>query len=166
MTRNFFLVIFCLAIFAINCNLEPAGPVAGDLYGTWKMTTAVMTSTVTTHTALTNTNNTTTNNTHTTFTNNNDFYQFHSDMTYYSQFDDNVIGNTGMVTDTGSWTLHGTTLTSVSLIAGSYTSAIDYFGDSAIVTTRVLSDTTPGPNAGDYTLTYHDLAISAHKLPQ
>ena len=85
-------------------------------------------------------------------------------MTYYSQFDDNIIGNTGMITDTGTWALSGSNLTIVSSQSPTpYTSTLDLKGGSAKITTRIFSDSQPGTNAGDYFLYHQNLAISAVK---
>jgi hypothetical protein len=166
--RLSFTLIYLVSVGGIllsaRCDPQPAGPAAEDLFGTWMMSTAVMTSSVTIHTAGTGTDSTDADSTATSFTNNNDYYTYYSDMTYYTQFDDNIIGNTGMITDTGTWTFGGTTLTIVSSQSQDpYTSTLDLNGDSATITTRVFSDSQPGPSAGDYVLYHQDLAISAVK---
>ena len=169
MMQFLFKLISFLTISAIllsaSCNLQPAGPAtAADLFGTWMMSTAVMTHTVTIHISGTARDSIHADDTTMHFTNNNDFYTYYSTMTYYTQFDDNILGNTGMITDTGTWTLSGTKLTIVSSQSPvPYTSTLDLKGNNATITTRVYSDSQPGPNAGDYILNYQDLAISAAK---
>ena len=151
-------------LLSARCSLQPAGPVAADLFGTWMMSTAVMTSTVRVHTSGTDTDSIGIDDTTIQFTNNNDYYTYYSGMTYYTQFDDNIIGNTGMITDTGTWTLSGSSLTIESSQSQTpYTSILDLKGNSATMTTRIFRDSQPGPNAGDYVLYHQDLAISAVK---
>jgi len=158
-----FLTVFGILLSA-HCDLQPAGPVAADLFGTWMMSTAVMTSTVTVHTSGTDTDSVDTDDTAIQFTNNNDYYTYYSGMTYYTQFDDNILGNTGMITDTGTWTFSGSNLTIVSSQSQTpYTALLDLKGDCATITTRIFRDSQPGPNAGDYVLYHQDLAISAVK---
>jgi hypothetical protein len=163
LTSIYFLTVSVFLLSA-HCDLQPAGPVAADLFGTWMMSTAVMTSTVTVHTSGTDRDSTDIDDTTLYFTNSNDYYTYYSGMTYYSQFDDNVLGNTAMIADTGTWTFSGGTLTIVSSQSQtSYTALLDLKGDSSTTTTRVFSDSQPGPNAGDYVLYHRDLAVSAVK---
>ena len=159
-----FLMVFGILLSA-SCDRQPAGPAVSDLFGTWMMSTAVMTNTVTFHTSGTDRDSTATNNnTPMHFTNSNDFYAYYCDMTYYVQFDDNILGNTSMITDTGTWTLQGSELTiASSLSPNPYTATLDLNGNITTITTRVFSDSQPGPNAGDYILNHWDLAISAVK---
>jgi hypothetical protein len=152
-------------LLSARCNLQPAAPVtAADLFGTWLMSTAVITDTVTIHSSGTDRDSMHTDDTTIHFTNNNDFYTYYNTMTYYTQFDDNILGNTNMITDTGTWTLSGSNLTIVSSQSPvTYTSTLDLKGNCATITTRMFSDSQPGPNAGDYRLYHEDLAISAVK---
>lgn len=159
-----FRMAVCGTLLSLACGLEPAGFSEKDLFGTWMMSTATVTSRTIIHTAGTERDSVAAVDTTMNFTNNNDFFAYYSDLTYYSQFDDNILGNTNMITDTGTWTLSGRTMTIVSQQSPEpFTSAIDLNGNSVVITTTVFRDSQPGYNAGDYTLFLQDLAISAQR---
>lgn len=165
-TMKFLSVFLAVSgiVLSARCNLEQAGFSEEDLMGTWMMSTATMTSTTVMHTAGTGRDSAATDDTTMNFTNSNDYYIFYRDKTYYTQFDDNIIGNTGMMSDSGTWTLRGSTMTTISSQSPApRTSTVDLNGNNAVITTTVFSDSQPGYNAGDYMLYRLDLAISAAK---
>jgi hypothetical protein len=159
-----FRFAICGTLLFSACDLEPAGLSEKDLFGTWMMSSAVITNRTVIHTAGNGRDSVAADDTTVKFTNNNDFFIYHSDMTYYQQFDDNILGNTGMIADTGTWTLSGWTLTIRSQQSPEpFTSTLDLNGDSIVITTTVASDSQPGYNTGDYTLFRQDLAVFAQR---
>jgi hypothetical protein len=103
----------CAAVcFLSYCGKDlngPHVPVAADLVGKWNMISFKNVQTQLFHFGNSKPDSVVIEDTTIFFTNNNDYFNFYGSMTYHVQFDDNIIGNTQMVTDSGTWSFSGDT---------------------------------------------------------